>query len=190
MFIGPVELDAAWDPRSVGGVYRFLGRSWSLAFGEPAKAEKDANIVLRNKTIKRVTDDIHRCSFNTAVAALMEYVNELYKVGAEPADIETLAKLLKPFAPHLACEILEKIGVDDDEWPVWDNNYLVDDVVEVVVQVNGKLRAKLNVALEELENEDKIKELALADEKVKKFVSGEPKKVIFVKKAKLVNIVA
>lgn len=190
MFIGPVELDAAWDPRSVGGVYRFLGRSWSLAFGEPAKAEKDANIVLRNKTIKRVTDDIHRCSFNTAVAALMEYVNELYKVGVEPADIETLAKLLKPFAPHLACEILEKIGVDDDEWPVWDDNYLVDDVVEVVVQVNGKLRAKLSVALEELENEDKIKELALADEKVKKFVTGEPKKVIFVKKAKLVNIVA
>lgn len=189
MFIGPVELDAAWDPRSVGGVYRFLGRSWSLAFSEPAKAEKDANIVLRNKTIKRVTDDIHRCSFNTAVAALMEYVNELYKVGVEPADIETLAKLLKPFAPHLACEILEKIGVTDDEWPVWDNNYLVDDVVEVVVQVNGKLRAKLSVALEELENEDKIKELALADEKVKKFVSGEPKKVIFVKKAKLVNIV-
>ena len=190
MFIGPVELDAAWDPRSVGGVYRFLGRSWSLAFGEPAKAEKDANIVLRNKTIKRVTDDIHRCSFNTAVAALMEYVNELYKVGVEPADIETLAKLLKPFAPHLACEILEKIGVTDDEWPVWDDNYLVDDVVEVVVQVNGKLRAKLSVALEELENEDKIKELALADEKVKKFVTGEPKKVIFVKKAKLVNIVA
>lgn len=189
MFIGPVELDAAWDPRSVGGVYRFLGRSWSLAFGEPAKAEKDANIVLRNKTIKRVTDDIHRCSFNTAVAALMEYVNELYKVGVEPADIETLAKLLKPFAPHLACEILEKIGANDDEWPVWDNNYLVDDVVEVVVQVNGKLRAKLSVALEELENEDKIKELALADEKVKKFVTGEPKKVIFVKKAKLVNIV-
>ena len=190
MFIGPVELDAAWDPRSVGGVYRFLGRSWSLAFGEPAKAEKDANIVLRNKTIKRVTDDIHRCSFNTAVAALMEYVNELYKVGVEPADIETLAKLLKPFAPHLACEMLEKIGVTDDEWPVWDNNYLVDNVVEAVVQVNGKLRAKLSVALEELENEDKIKELALADEKVKKFVTGEPKKVIFVKKAKLVNIVA
>ena len=189
MFIGPVELDAAWDPRSVGGVYRFLGRSWSLAFGEPAKAEKDANIVLRNKTIKRVTDDIHRCSFNTAVAALMEYVNELYKVGVEPADIETLAKLLKPFAPHLACEILEKIGATDDEWPVWDNNYLVEDTVEVVVQVNGKLRSKLSVALEELENEDKIKELALADEKVKKFVTGEPKKVIFVKKAKLVNIV-
>ncbi|MDO4759926.1 MAG: leucine--tRNA ligase [Candidatus Saccharibacteria bacterium] len=190
MFIGPVELDAAWDPRSVGGVYRFLGRSWSLAFGEPAKAEKDTNIVLRNKTIKRVTDDIRRCSFNTAVAALMEYVNELYKVGVEPADIETLAKLLKPFAPHLACEILEKIGATDDEWPVWDNNYLVEDTVEVVVQVNGKLRAKLSVATEDLEDEEKIKSLALTDEKVKKFVSGEPKKVIFVKQAKLVNVVA
>ena len=192
MFIGPIEpgMDTSQALYSVGGIYRFLRRSFDLAFGEPAKAEKDANIVLRNKTIKRVTDDIHRYSFNTAVAALMEYVNELYRVGVEPADIETLAKLLKPFAPHLACEILEKINVTDDEWPVWDDNYLVDDVVEVVVQVNGKLRAKLSVALEELENEDKIKELALADEKVKKFITGEPKKVIFVKKAKLVNIVA
>ncbi|MGF2565468.1 class I tRNA ligase family protein, partial [Ralstonia pseudosolanacearum] len=114
--------------------------------------------------------------------------NELYKVGVEPADVETLAKLLKPFAPHLACEILEKIGANDDEWPVWDNNYLVEDTVEIVVQVNGKLRAKLSVALEDLEDEEKIKSLALADEKVKKFVSDEPKKVIFVKQAKLVNV--
>lgn len=187
MFIGPVELDAAWDPRSVGGVYRFLNRCWNLCFKE--KLGENDNIVLRNKTIKKVTEDIHRCAFNTAVATLMEYVNELYKVGATTPDLVVLAKLLKPFAPHLACEMLEKLD-SDDEWPVWDNQYLVADTVEIVVQVNGKLRAKLEVAIEDLEDEEKIKNLALADENVQKFISGEPKKIIFVKRAKLLNIVA
>lgn len=188
MFIGPVELDAAWDPRSVGGVYRFLNRCWSLCF--TADFKEVNNIVLRNKTIKKVTEDITRCGFNTAVATLMEYVNELYKVGAEKDDVITLAKLLKPFAPHLACEMLEKLGINDDEWPKWDNQYLTEDTVEVVVQVNGKLRAKITVSTEDLEDEEKIKTLALAEEKVQKNLNGEPKKVIFVKKAKLINIVA
>ena len=188
MFIGPVELDMAWDPRSVGGVYRFLNRCWTLCF---AKDDKPAssNIVLRNRVIKKVTDDIHDCGFNTAVAALMEYVNELYKVGAETEDLIALAKLLKPFAPHLASEMLEKLGADD-EWPVWDNKYLVEDTVEVVVQINGKLRARISVATEDLEDEAKITALALDDANVKKFLTGEPKKTIFVKKAKLLNIVA
>lgn len=188
MFIGPVELDAAWDSRSVGGVYRFLNRCWSLCFAADFKEVN--NIVLRNKTIKKVTEDITRCGFNTAVATLMEYVNELYKVGAEKDDVITLAKLLKPFAPHLACEMLEKLDINDDEWPKWDNQYLTEDTVEVVVQVNGKLRAKITVSTEDLEDEEKIKTLALAEEKVQKNLNGEPKKVIFVKKAKLINIVA
>jgi leucyl-tRNA synthetase len=138
---------------------------------------------------KKVTEDIYRCNFNTAVAALMEYVNELYKVGVSNDDLIALAKLLKPFAPHLTSEMLEKLGADD-EWPTWDDKHLVSDTVEIVVQVNGKLRAKLSVPAEDIEDEEKIKTLALENEKVKKFVSGEPKKVIFVKKAKLVNIVA
>ena len=217
MFIGPVELDAAWDPRSVGGVYRFLNRCYNLCFaenefsktsseghpqllrgrsdepredGSEERPEEDGfvNSVIRNKTIKKVTEDIYHQNFNTAVAALMEYVNELYKVGAEEEDLVVLAKLLKPFAPHLASEMLEKLGTDD-EWPKWDEKYLVADTVEVVVQVNGKLRAKLEVATDDLEDEEKIIELALNNDKIQKFTEGGVKKTIFVKKAKLVNIV-
>ena len=150
---------------------------------------ESTTVVIRHRTIKKVTEDLHRHSFNTAVAALMEYVNELYKSGATNDDIVTLAKLLKPFAPHLASEILEKYGADD-EWPVWDESKLTADTVEVVVQVNGKLRAKLSVAPELLKNQAELEKLALADTNVQKFVKGQPKKVIIVKHAKLVNIVA
>lgn len=187
MFIGPVELDAAWDPRSVGGVYRFLNRCYSLCFDEKLKKDSD-NSKIRHATIKKVTEDIHRCSFNTAVAALMEYVNNLYKSGVRSEDLVVLAKLLKPFAPHLASEMLEKLG-EDDEWPTWDEKYLKSDTVEIVVQINGKLRAKLSVSTEDLENEEKILEIVKNDEKVQKFTQSGIKKAIFVKKAHLVNIV-
>ena len=118
----------------------------------------------------------------------MEYVNELYKVGTEKEDLVILAKLLKPFAPHLASEMLEKLEADD-EWPKWDEKYLVDKTVEVVVQVNGKLRAKLEVNAEDLEDEDKIVEMALANDKIKQYSKDGVKKTIFVKKAKLINVV-
>ncbi|MBQ6487325.1 leucine--tRNA ligase [Candidatus Saccharibacteria bacterium] len=189
MFIGPYDQDAAWDPRSVGGVYRFLNRSWSLVFDKSLKpSAKGDTTVVRHKTIKKVTEDIHRFNFNTAVAALMEYVNELYKLGASKDDQITLAKLLKPFAPHLASEMLEELK-SDDVWPVWDEKYLASDTVEVVVQINGKLRAKLVVDKADLEDEKKVIEIAKQDEKVKKYTESGIKKTIFVKKAKLLNIV-
>ena len=133
-------------------------------------------------------EDIYKCQFNTAVSALMEYVNELYKTGASEEDLVVLAKLLKPFAPHLASEMLERLGVDD-EWPKWEEKYLVSNTVEVVVQVNGKLRAKLMVDVVDLDDEQKIIDLALADKKIKKYTVDGVKKTIFVKKAKLLNIV-
>ena len=218
MFIGPYDMDAAWDPRSVGGVYRFLNRCWTLTFndskllktsseghpqslrgrsdepredGREERPEEDglkSLLSIRHKTIKKVTQDIHNYQFNTAVAALMEYVNELYKQGATEDDLIILAKLLKPFAPHLASEMLEKLDTDD-EWPTWDDKYLVSDTVELVVQINGKLRAKLTVDTDTLENEAKVIELALADSKVQKYTATGIKKTIFVKKAKLLNIV-
>lgn len=188
MFIGPVELDAAWNPRSVGGVYRFLNRCYNLCFANEKTTEADLSAQIRNKTIKKVTEDIHKCNFNTAVAALMEYVNELYKVGAEGRDLVVLAKLLKPFAPHLASEMLEKLRADD-EWPKWDEKYLVEETVELVVQVNGKLRANLTVDVSELDDEETIVAKALADAKIQKYVKDGYKKTIFVKKARLVNIV-
>ena len=188
MFIGPVELDAAWDPRSVGGVYRFLNLCWTLVFGKAESTLEERNSVCRHKTIKKVTTDIHKCNFNTAVAALMEYVNELYKNGASKEDLIILAKLLKPFAPHLSSEMLEKLG-SDDEWPTWDEKYLTSDTVEVVVQVNGKLRAKLTVNTDDLKDTDKLTSLALSEPNVKKFVPSTPKKVIIPPHTNLINIV-
>lgn len=188
MFIGPYDLDAAWDPKSVGGVYRFLNRCWTLCFDKEL-SKKDETISIRHKTIKKVTEDLHRNSFNTAVAALMEYVNELYKLGTTKEDLIALAKLLKPFGPHLASEMLEKLKADD-VWPTWDEKYLKSDTVEVIVQVNGKLRAKLSVDVNDLEDQKKIEKLALEEKNVQNFTKNGVKKVIFVKKAKLINIVA
>ena len=190
MFIGPYDLDAAWDPKSVGGVYRFLNRCYTLCFGKEVKSIKqDQTATIRHKTIKKVTEDLHRNSFNTAVASLMEYVNELYKTGTSAEDLIALSKLLKPFAPHLASEMLEKLN-SDDVWPTWDEKYLKSDKVEVIVQVNGKLRAKLSVDASMLDNQDAIEKLALADANVKKFTPKGVRKIIFVKKAHLINIVA
>ncbi|MBQ3280731.1 leucine--tRNA ligase [Candidatus Saccharibacteria bacterium] len=212
MFIGPYDLDAAWDPRSVGGVYRFLNRCYNLVsardvFSRPScddgskksevspvttgrdeRVEERSSLALRHRTIKKVTEDIYKYNFNTAVAALMEYVNELYKSGASKEDLVVLAKLLKPFAPHLGSEMLERLN-SDDEWPVWDEKYLVSDTVTVVVQINGKLRAKLEMDASDLEDEEKVMEKVLADKKVQKYTENGIKKQIFVKKAKLVNLV-
>ncbi len=191
MFIGPYDQDAAWNTEAIGGVYRFLNRCWNLCFDDALreKAGTSSTISIRHRVIKKVTDDIHRCSFNTAVAALMEYVNELYKVGHSRDDIIALAKLLKPFAPHLASEMLEKLG-NDDIWPEWDEKYLVADEVELVVQVNGKLRGRVMVGVDLLEDEEKLKELAMAEENVQRFIANkEIRKVIVPKGAKLVNIV-
>lgn len=197
MFIGPYDQDAIWDTRSVGGVYRFLNRCYNLCFdvniqnsskGVTLKVSPEKNVVIRNKTTKKVTEDIHRYNFNTAVAALMEYVNELYKTGVSEADLITLAKLLKPFAPHLASEMLEKMQADD-EWPKWEEKYLIAETVEVIVQVNGKLRAKIEVGQEDLTNEKNVIEKALQNKKIQKYTKEGIKKTIFVAKAKLVNIV-
>lgn len=191
MFIGPYDQDAAWDPRSVGGVYRFLNRCWTLCFDAESPKLEDSTITraIRHKTIKKVTEDIHRYNFNTAVAALMEYVNELYKTGASKDDLITLAKLLKPFAPHLASEMLEKLD-SNDEWPKWNEKYLLSNTVEIVVQVNGKLRAKFIIDKADLEDEEKIISLAVNDEKVKKHITTGIKKTIFVPKARILNIVS
>ena len=190
MFIGPYDQDAAWDTKAIGGVYRFLNRCWSLVFDNGGATRQDpANAVIRNQTIKKVTEDLHRRSFNTAVAALMEYVNELYKQGATNEDLTTLAKLLKPFAPHLASEMLEKLE-ENDVWPTWDEKALKAETALVVVQVNGKLRAKLEVPTDGLKDQEKIEKLALEDENVKKFVKQKPKKIIYVERAKILNIVA
>jgi len=202
MFAAPLEVWARWDPQGVPGTYRFLNRIWNLV-QEYLAAEKDGNessevLQLIHPTIKKVTADLEDQKYNTAIAAMMEATNGLYaqKVKGFSGSnswqfaLESLVGLVGPFAPHLADELWADLGHDTsvqrDSWPQWDKQYLQGSTMTIIVQVNGKLRAKLTVASDE--SEDDIKNLALADENVKKFVVNEPKKVIYVKN-KLVSIV-
>ena len=190
MFIGPYEMDAAWDTKAIGGVYRFLNRCWGLAFSDKIERVSDeVNVTMRNKAVKKVTEDIVRRNFNTAVSALMEFVNELYKTGASEEDVIVLAKLVSPFAPHLGAEILEKFGADDI-WPKWDESMLVEDEVEVVIQVNGKLRGKIYVSPEEFKDKKILEEKAREEENVRKHLKGKTvRKVVAPEKVKIVNFV-
>lgn len=202
LFLGPINENSSWNSRGIAGVYRFLNRLWTLVqeFDDSDKTGKSDTQKLDtiiNSTTKKVTDDIHRLSFNTAIAALMECVNDLYKlkVAGYSEDwrphLKTLVQLVQPFAPHMAAELWQQLGetsqLDFAAWPVWDNAKIASDSLLIIVQVNGKLRAKLEVAADA--SEEQIKNLALTDANVQKFVPYEPKKIIYVK-GKLVNIVA
>lgn len=204
LFLGPINENSSWNSRGIAGVYRFLNRTWTLtqeyidSKQSPSNKKIDTAQLnsITHETIKKVTDDISRLSFNTAIASTMEMVNSLYKLKLQGIDeewgftIEALIQLVQPFAPHMAAELWQQLGhdtqIDSQPWPVWDEAKIVRDTMTIIVQVNGKLRAKLEVASGE--SEVTIKELALQDENVQKFVSGEPKKVIYIKN-KLLSIV-
>lgn len=203
LFMGPIELDTSWDSKGIAGVYRFLNRVWVLnqEYLESDKShtgDDEAVRRLQHKTARKVTDDINRQSFNTAISALMECVNGLYKLKVNGFSNEvwrealvTLAKLLAPVAPHISEELHQNLGseelVQNTNWPTWDDSLIVEDMITVVVQVNGKVRAKLEVASGA--TEDEIKALALANSNVASFVGDKkPAKVIYVP-GRLVNIV-
>lgn len=203
LFMGPIELDAPWDSRGIAGIYRFLNRVWVLA-QEYAESDKsftghdDEVIRLQHKTIRKVTEDYHRLSFNTAISALMEYTNELYKLKVDGFSNEvwrdalgTLVRLLAPLAPHMSAELWQELGNDTmleaAGWPTWDDALIVSDTMTVIVQVNGKLRAKLTLAADM--DEAAVKEQALAEPNVVKFLENkQPAKVIYIP-GRLVNIV-
>ena len=202
LFMGPIELDASWDSRGIAGVYRFLNRVWTLvqqydAADKTVTKNDDALRVAEHKTIRKVTDDFRRLSFNTAIAALMEYVNELYKFKIDGYSHEvwrdalrSLVQMLAPFAPHMADELWQQLGgdglVQNATWPVWDDALLVENTITIAVQVNGKLRGEISVAADT--DPEAIKTEALAHENVARFVTGEPKKVIYVP-GRLVSVV-
>ena len=203
MFIAPYELDAAWDPRGIAGVYRFLNRVWVLTqeFLASEKNSSSENLPeirkSQHKVIKKVTDDFRRESLNTAVAALMEFTNELYKfktAGFYPEwkeILEDLLKLLAPFAPHLSSELWQQLGnsdfIDNAGWPKWNDEFLAESKVQVIVQVNGKLRGKIEASKDAEQAE--ILEIARNEENVAKHLAEkEIVKEIFVK-GKLVNFV-
>lgn len=201
LFLGPINENSNWSSKGIAGVHRFLNRVWTLTqeYIEAEKADgKNADlIVLQHKTIKKVTTDIHRLSFNTAIAALMEYVNDLYKLKTNgysnewQQPIEALIQLVQPFAPHMAAELWQQLGHEDQldfvHWPEWDEALTVADTITIVVQVNGKVRAKLEVSADV--SEDDVKAAALAEENVQKFIGDKkPAKVIYVP-GRLVSIV-
>ena len=202
LFMGPIDLDANWDSRGIAGIYRFLNRVWTLVqqYDEaPKESTKndDALRVAQHKTIRKVTDDIRRLSFNTAIAALMEYVNDLYKFKIDGFSqdawqdaLVALVQMIEPFAPHMADELWQQLGceglVQDARWPVWDESLTVEDVITIAVQVNGKLRGEISVGKDT--DPEEIKAKALAHENVARFVTGEPKKVIYVP-GRLVSVV-
>lgn len=203
LFLGPIDENSNWSSSGIGGVYRFINRVWTLVqeFDESDKAftSNDAEVVrLRHKTARKVTNDIRRQSFNTAISALMEYVNDLYKLKVDGFSdtawreaLSVLVQLVAPFAPHMSEELWQQLGheglVHETMWPEWDDAQIVEDTMTIVVQVNGKLRAKLEVAKDT--DKETIEKLALQSENVKAFVGDQqPAKVIYVP-GKLVNIV-
>ena len=203
LFMGPVELDAAWDSRGIAGIYRFLNRIWVLTqqYLEADKSFTGNDTAVRrvqHKTVRKVTEDFHRLSFNTAISALMEYTNELYKLKVDGFSDETwreallvLTQLIAPFAPHISEELSHQLGTTElvqyVPWPTWDDSLITSETNTVIVQVNGKLRAKLEVAKDA--DEATITDLALAHEHVVAFVGNKkPTKIIYVP-GRLVNIV-
>jgi hypothetical protein len=204
MFIAPYEVDASWDSRGIAGVYRFLNRVWVLVqeFIESEKsAENLSNFAevqkIQHKTIKKVTEDFHRESLNTAVAALMEFVNDLYKLKLEGFSndwqfiLEDLLKMLVPFAPHISSELWQQLGNNDfiekSGWPKWNEELLKTDEIQIIVQVNGKLRGKIKVSVNS--EKDEILAIARAEDNVSKFLQDkEILKEIFIPN-KLINFV-
>lgn len=225
LFLGPINENSNWSSTGIAGVYRFLNRAWTLTYeyldstdsrsasrrelsgasapvdsraADDARTSTASLLALQHRTIKKVTTDIHRLSFNTAIAALMEYVNDLYKLKVDgyseewQEPIETLVQLLQPFAPHMSAELWQALGHDDQidfvSWPEWDEAQTVAETMTIVVQVNGKVRAKLEVAKDS--SEEDIKSEALAEENVLKFIADKkPAKVIYVP-GRLVNVVS
>ena len=211
LFAAPPERELDWSDAGVEGSYRFLNRVYRLVSdfsqnyqGETdyeikSDADKELNYVL-NTTIKKVTEDVGgRFSFNTAISSIMELVNELYKYKElEEANqafmkkaIDTVVMILSPFAPHICEEMWEALGYDQSltavSWPSYDEDALVRDTVEIVIQINGKVKEKLNVA-NNLSRED-LEKIALSNDKVQALTEGKNVVKVIAVPGKLVNIV-
>jgi leucyl-tRNA synthetase len=210
MFMGPLEQMKPWSMRGVEGVARFLARVWRLMMEENQAGEWELSRALQpiepdrsqlrvvHATIKKVTADIEALSFNTAISQMMIFVNAFTNVEARPVSaMRTLLVLLNPFAPHIASELWEKIGerfadsfgeITAQAWPEHDEALLVETEVDIVLQVNGKLRDKVRVPIDAADQQ--IEKIALASAKIQALLSGKEVRKVIVIPNKLVNIVA
>jgi leucyl-tRNA synthetase len=193
MFLGPFEEGGDFRDRSISGVKRFLDRLWVSVLDRRDDGAPDAVVMRKlHQTIRKVSDDVPRLSYNTAIAAMMEYMNTL-RAGerrVHRAEVEPLVQLVSPFAPHIAEELWERLGhkrgIFDSGWPTYDAALAAEETIELVVQVNGKVRGRLRVPADI--TKEAALAAALAEEGVRKFVPGPPKKVVFVP-GRLLNIV-
>ena len=198
MYMGPLEASAPWNTRDIIGVHRFLQRSWRLVVNE-----EDGSLDLRDKpdegverllhrTIAKVGGDIERLAFNTAIAAMIEWVNEATGTGITRDQLDRFARMLAPFVPHVAEEFWHLLGNEESvahaAWPVFDESMLVDDTVEIPVQILGKLRSKIQVAADA--DSETMEQAALADERIMELIEGKTVRKVVVVPGRLVNIVA
>jgi leucyl-tRNA synthetase len=205
LFIGPWNQAVNWSVEGIAGTFRFLQRYWTLAeeFGAAKNSDtaKDLEITAAaHKTVKKVSEDIHRMDFNTAIAAMMSLVNELYKFKAEDGvghsagwrfALETLTQLLAPFAPHITEEVWEVLGHDSSvhisQWPAWDEKLVSEEVITLAVQVNGKVRSEIFAPVDV--TEEKAIKAAKEDQKITALLKDKAvKKVIYVP-GRIINFV-
>ncbi|MGO4544430.1 leucine--tRNA ligase [Paenibacillus sp. 2TAB23] len=201
MFMGPLEATKPWNTNGVEGTYRFLSRVWRLFVNEDGSlnakiSDGDTSDAFKrtwHRSIKKITEDYEGLRFNTVISQLMIFVNEAYKTDSLPkAAMEQFVQLLSPIAPHIAEELWEKLGRTDSltyaAFPTFDRSWTVDQEVEIVVQVNGKIADRVSIAadMDVAEMESMAKEL----EKVQELIAGKTIRKVIAVKGKLVNIVA
>ena len=198
MFLGPVEQSKPWDTKGIEGVHRFIKKFWRLFFDEMKgkvwmdEAPTAEELKILHKTIKKIEEDTERYSFNTAISTFMICINELYDAGChKKAILEQVLILITPYAPHFAEELWSALGntgfIVDAAYPVFDPQHVLETAKEYPVSINGKVRANISIALDA--TEEQVREIALANEAIQKWVEDKPvKKLIFVK-GKMINIV-
>ena len=196
MFAAPLELSAKWDAQGVPGTYRFLNRVWNIVQEylelQPGSAtNNDAPLRIIHPAIKKVTSDIEEQKYNTAIAAMMQACNSLYDLKAKSGfddttswrqALESLVMLVAPFAPHMSEQLWHDLGheesVNKDNWPVWDDKFLASDTMTIAVQVNGKLRAEIEVPSDA--DQSAVLAAAKANQKVAGYLTSDPIKTIYV----------
>lgn len=200
MFMGPLDASIAWNENGLEGSRKFLDRVWRLIVDEEGKMRDRITTIndgrltkVYHQTVKKVTEDMANLHFNTAISQLMVFVNEANKVDALPYEyVEGFVQLLAPIAPHIGEELWQILGNEESltyvPWPTYDEAALVEDEVEVVFQVNGKLRGKQNVARGLIKEE--LEQIATNHEAVKEFIEGKTVRKVIAVPDKLVNIVA
>jgi leucyl-tRNA synthetase len=199
MYMGPLDASKPWNTRDIAGLSRFLQRAWRLVISEESGelglvSEANADLERQlHRTIAKVEGDIERLAFNTAIAALIGLVNAgTTGAGFTKGQAERFARILAPFAPHMAEELWHRLGmaglISQATWPSYDPAQLKDENVEVPVQIMGKVRHRIVVPADV--SAEQLEQLALTDEKVKELLAGKTVRKVIVVPGKLVNIVA